>query len=371
MAELKSPSNSVVLLEMRKGDISLSVGTGVLYERGGRNYVATAWHNLSGRNATTLKPLSKTQALPDSVAVITSFLLDFDGTQASVRLPLVLPVENEESALYLVHPEGWPRKDVAVLPLNFDTAQVSMPIPGGDVFRASVPLGGDANGPLRGVYPIQRCTGSFSMMGDNSAAFLSEGDQLFVLGYPRGIHDHNVEPLWKRATVASDPVRGWGGENKFLIDCASREGMSGAPVVSYSKSGIMKMGGMTHFGSGPIALLRGIYVGRMIDTASTIEDRLFEAQIGTVWKREIIDEIIDAKVYGLHSSAIGVADREIDREIAAHWSGPDSVANRIREDRDSAWRMTNMVMKHLNGNADPDTVLQRLKAYADGAGNSD
>ena len=52
---------------------------------------------------------------------------------------------------------------------------------------------------------------------------------VFVLGFPVGLHD-GVFPIWKRASIASEPRIDEGDLPKILIHTATREGMSGAPV---------------------------------------------------------------------------------------------------------------------------------------------
>lgn len=112
------PGLSAVHLQMRKGKTPLSIGSGVIYERNGKLYIVTAWHNLSGRHAETLRPLSSTGGPPDNVVASIGLAVSSPSGDMMVRMPFTIPVETGESSQYLVHPRGWPRIDVAVLPLD-------------------------------------------------------------------------------------------------------------------------------------------------------------------------------------------------------------------------------------------------------------
>ena len=47
-------------------------------------------------------------------------------------------------------------------------------------------------------------------------------------------------PIWKKSTIASEPDIDINNLPCFYIDSTTREGMSGAPVVFFSKDGIYK-----------------------------------------------------------------------------------------------------------------------------------
>ncbi len=118
------------------------------------------------------------------------------------------------------------------------------------------------------------------------------GDDLFLLGFPAGVTDYTLQPIWKRATIATEPRLGWNKQKQFLVDSASRKGMSGGAALYFSKMGQLPVSlGSSVMILQPLHILHGIYVGR-------IGDSEFEAQVGVVWKKEIIDEIIDSGVPG-------------------------------------------------------------------------
>ncbi len=372
------PGLSVVHLCMRKGKTKLAVGTGVIYERLSQLYIATAWHNLSGRHSETLKPLSPTSGLPDNVVATIGLAVRSAQSSGSIRMPFTIPLETNVETTYFVHPKGWPRADVAVLPI-FPDREYDMELRpmGGEAFTRAGTMrqAGAGATPAVDPQPMQQFAGAFNQVGVPPDALIDAGAELFVLGYPRGITDFTSAPIWKRATVASNPHIGWEKQPKFLIDCASREGMSGAPVVAVSRSGTVRVGGMRYMGSGPAAALHGIYVGRLFDEKTPKEDRLFEAQIGTVWKRAVIDEIIDAKVLGMHSASIGGLQKDIEGVIKEEWPVEPRYYEDVIANEDYQWGMTHAVMEKLNGNANPcdvrDLVIAHANKLRDDAGAHD
>lgn len=111
---------------------------------------------------------------------------------------------------------------------------------------------------------------------------------LYVLGYPRGI---NVEetPIWKRSSIASEPDLDINGVPSFYIDTTTREGMSGAPVIIYCGDGNYRNAEGTYIMAGySVYKFIGIYSGR------DRNDEPHIAQLGRVWKRELIDTVIEA-----------------------------------------------------------------------------
>jgi hypothetical protein len=110
---------------------------------------------------------------------------------------------------------------------------------------------------------------------------------VFVLGYPLGMTNLHGLPVWKRATVASEPG---GSEQFFLVDTATRPGMSGSPVIhryrGFYKNDPEAQEVRADDWFGEADQFIGVYSGRL--GASQLE-----AQLGIVWKPHLIDEVID------------------------------------------------------------------------------
>ncbi len=112
-------------------------------------------------------------------------------------------------------------------------------------------------------------------------------DCLYVLGYPRGI---NVQytPIWKKSTVASEPECQIEDMDYFYIDTTTREGMSGSPVIFYSYNGSYSLKNGSHMlSSKNVYNFIGIYSGR------DRNDEPMIAQLGKVWKAELIEQVIE------------------------------------------------------------------------------
>lgn len=108
-------SNSVVHLTMRFNETELSVGTGVIYLSDNNYFIVTAWHNLSGLHSETLQNLSKKGGRPNNVVVNLAVSYSHFGV---ARLSITLPLVDEEKSTFCIHPENWPRIDVAAIPFD-------------------------------------------------------------------------------------------------------------------------------------------------------------------------------------------------------------------------------------------------------------
>ncbi len=63
---------------------------------------------------------------------------------------------------------------------------------------------------------------------------ISVGSEVFIIGYPLGIAKQLNLPIWKRGSIASEFSVPFNGSPLFVIDSATREGLSGAPVYARS-----------------------------------------------------------------------------------------------------------------------------------------
>jgi len=116
------------------------------------------------------------------------------------------------------------------------------------------------------------------------------GADMFVIGFPLGTKVTGHFPIWKRASVASEMDILLNGRPAFLIDTATREGMSGAPVI-HRTFDIAN----THTDKltpRPVDAFVGIYSGRHIGRLNQ------EAHLGIVWREELIREIVATKTRG-------------------------------------------------------------------------
>ncbi|TCP01663.1 hypothetical protein [Rubrivivax gelatinosus] len=244
----------------RPTDAVLSSGTGFIYEKAGTSYLVTNWHNVTGRNPLDGACLSETLAVPDMVS--TMFRAKGNaGTSRRENLPLYKD-EAMQEPLWLCHP---------VHGRGVDVVAILLPIEIIDQYQ---------------LFPINRI--------EFDASFRTEvADDAFVVGYPFSDITYLQLPIWKRASVASEPDVDLEQLPKIFIDTATRSGLSGSPVVM-QRVGLHGVSGGKLTGSEIIGRIRnfiGVYSGRIGKDES-------KAQLGIVWKARVIDEIIDGGVHG-------------------------------------------------------------------------
>lgn len=349
-------SNSVVHLTMRFGATVLSMGTGVLYKRGERYFIVTAWHNVTGRHPETMECLSDSLAVPDNI--VATIAISYSGN-CSNRMPIVLPLVGEERALFYVRQKNWPRVDVVAIPFDPTVAHITdLSSEDGEIQTKLrfIPKHAPEGGLSTEVNPVQNFLVPVEDVACKWLQTVEVTEELFIPGYPHNIQDYYAQPVWKRATIASSVQNGWNREPKFLVDSASKSGMSGSPVFYYSPNGEVRVSGSTYRFNQDIAILAGIYVGRIGVTKEA------DPQIGTVWHQSVIDEIIDGKCYERLPAEITASTCEL--EIAANQAlsrcsrkGLENVNNPELPSRYYA-RMN--VLEQMNGRAPPKQALEIL-----------
>lgn len=356
------PSNAVVHLTLRRGELRLAVGSGVLYRRNEQHYIVTAWHNVTGRHSETLHALHSQGALPDNAIVHICCWMYSDQYAGYTRRPFVIPLEDSEQAFYLVHRQGWPRVDVVAIPIDPRRAYdaegrtldgTKIPLPGR--MEEEPTTAGTVGSAIECIQDFENSGAKYS---PQVVADLGASDDIFIVGYPHGITDISGQPVWKRATVASNPRLGWNNQPKFLIDCASRKGMSGAPAITYSKRGEIRFKNVSYLGGQPIAIFHGIYVGRA-DSSSD-----FEAQIGTVWQKAIVDEIIDGNLVAPHSTQLEATPADIHQAIEQCWPAEGDYASKLLNHQPYVQLFSYRVLEHLRGRANPAHVSARILEFA-------
>ncbi|MFD0928512.1 trypsin-like peptidase domain-containing protein [Methylophilus glucosoxydans] len=244
-------SQALLLIKMRFGETELAVGTAFFYKRGGALYLVSNWHNYSGRDPITKQPMASHGGIPDNLLCYACLN---QNTISREWLPIAL--NDSMGPAWLVHPVHGSEVDIGVLP-------VQLP----DRFRAIV---------------LNELPSTSMRLGISQ--------DVFVLGYPLGLLDTHGMPIWKRASVATEPGT---SQPNFLIDTATRSGMSGSPVILRFRGFYKQDLGSAipsdedWFGEGDMFV--GVYSGRLGKSE-------LEAQLGVVWKARLIDEIIDAKV---------------------------------------------------------------------------
>lgn len=242
-------SASVVRLEMYFGDILLAVGSAFLWRSNGDICLVTAWHNLTGTHPTTKQPISKNAGRPDRIEAT------FKTGNSKEDLVLQQPLyDSLNLPIWSVHPVAAEHVDVAMFPLHVSLPEAALAIPMNEIVQQPM------------AAPV--------------------GSEAFIVGYPKGITEGGL-PIWKRASLASEPdlFRDEEGSRRMLIDSASREGMSGAPVLLRSIGSFLSDNGAMVVGAQIATKFLGLYSGRLAHTDA------LDAQLGIVWPVDLIETI--------------------------------------------------------------------------------
>jgi hypothetical protein len=249
-------------LETSANGQELSIATGFFYQHNGRSFLITNFHVVSGRDPNTGSILHSRGMVPDTLILYVATSTTDQASPTMVQWkPRQLSLYTEGDApkpIWTEHPKHGRRFDVVAIPLS-----------GLEETRIKA-----ANAPELGLDPIR----------------IYPSMDAFVIGYPRGMSGGGHFPIWKRATIATEPDFDLDGLPRFYIDTATREGMSGSPVYA-QEVGYWLPEGETEFDKASIGKGRrfvGIYSGRL-----GAEDE-FKAQLGIVWKESALIELVES-----------------------------------------------------------------------------
>lgn len=249
-------------LETSANGQELSIATGFFYQHNGRSFLITNFHVVSGCDPNTGFILHPPGIVPDTLIL---YVATSTTQQASPRMvqwkrkQLSLYTEGDAlKPIWTEHPEQGRRLDVVAIPLS-------------ELEETCIKA---ANAPELGLEPIR----------------IYPSMEAFVIGYPRGMSGGGHFPIWKRATIATEPDFDLDGLPRFYVDTATREGMSGSPVYA-QEVGYWLPEGETDQNKASIGKGRrfvGIYSGRL-----GAEDE-FKAQLGIVWKESALIERVES-----------------------------------------------------------------------------
>lgn len=252
-------SRTSLFIEILSGEHKLGIATGFTYKREDQNFLITNWHNVTGRD-----PISnqlKNSELMEPTSLVVWFHHKIDEDKFSWR-PMQCQLHDVAgNPEWLEHPTHGSRVDVVAIPIR---------------------LSEDMK-----LFPINEI--------EFSDFRVEVSQDVFVLGFPKGVAGSGKLPIWKRGSIASEPSANLDGLPKCLIDTATREGMSGSPVIVRFTGLYVKEPGKfaadDWLGQGDQFF--GIYSGRIIDQTDELA-----AQLGIVWKAQVIDEILSAYIKG-------------------------------------------------------------------------
>lgn len=237
----------------------LSNATAFFYVINGKRFFITNWHVVTGKNALTKKCLINSGGCPNQIEW---------PYGSNYRIPLYENLDiNHGKPLWYHHPTHENLIDVVAIP----TDNIKVP---SSLFNTPIPEELE----YTDVIP-------------------SVGMDIFVLGFPNGIQANGL-PIWKRGTIASEPMVNIDNLPMFYVDSATRSGMSGSPVLLVTNGGYADSQGRQWLASNTKYKFLGVYSGRApSDIAETKkEDELFWAQLGRVYKASVLKDIIASVV---------------------------------------------------------------------------
>ena len=255
---MEIPSFKSLFVEMYFKETLLSSGTATLVANDKESpcTLVTARRNVTGRHHDTGKCLSPNAALPDSI------LIHFHGTEEppgsqwqQVRFPLY---RDDGSPFWIEHPSLGASADIVALNLKWGNDVTILP------------------------YYLKTDLDSVNMVIDPA-------ETLSVIGFPFGLSFGGKYPLWATGFLAHEMSLVTYDNPVFVIDCRTRRGQSGSPVIAFRSSGYRheKDGRtVTTVSANKAWEFLGIYSGRINA----------ESDLGTVWHVSAFKELLSAAV---------------------------------------------------------------------------
>jgi hypothetical protein len=249
MANIQLQSVKSLYIEPMFNGQELSKATGFITSTKYGHFLITNRHVVTGRDQNTDKCLSKSAAIPNELA-ISHNRKDHLGQWIKHIEPLV---DENDNKLWFEHPTLGKSADFIALKITKND----------DVEFIEYDLG----------------------VNDPKIAY-QVTDKVSVVGFPFGIKTADGFAVWATGTVATEPEIDHGNSPIFLIDCRSREGQSGSPVLAFrsgSETVWLENNSMIANGQ-PMSRFLGIYCGRVNK----------DSDLGVVWKSKALIELVES-----------------------------------------------------------------------------
>lgn len=249
------PSLKSLFIEMYFGDQMLSTGTATLISNNRESHCAlvTNRHNVTGRNQETGECLSSTLGVPDNIVIY----FHTSGGEIGEWIEINLPLYREDGApFWIEHPKFGDKADIVALNLKW----------GSDVLKVPYYLNLDL---------------------DRVGMVISPAEPVSVIGFPFGMTTIGKLPIWATGFLAQELSLVSSENPVFLIDCRTRQGQSGSPVIAFRTTGYrsIKDNRVSASLSGNVAWeFLGIYSGRVNS----------QSDLGRVWHVSALEELLNA-----------------------------------------------------------------------------
>jgi hypothetical protein len=236
-----------LFVEMQFNGQQLATGTAFVVQSAKGPHLITNRHNVTGRDQGTGKPLSPTGGVPSHIVIAHNKKGGLGHWVTRTE-----PLYSGTSPRWLEHPKLGPGIDFVALPLT-DLTDVEL-------------------------YP-------YDPSNPGPAIFAGVADPISVIGFPFGMAAGGALGVWATGFLASEPDIDFNFLPIQLIDCRTRPGQSGSPVIAYRHGGMVPMvGGGSSVFSGPVWRFIGIYSGRINQ----------ESDLGIVWKAYALNELVQS-----------------------------------------------------------------------------
>lgn len=246
MPNIAKPSVQSLLIQMQFNGQPLATGTAFVVDSSVGPLLITNRHNVTGINQQTNQPLSSTGGVPNELIIVHN-----RKGQLGQWVSRTEPLFAEDTPRWIEHPELGSKADFVALPLTaMDDVELY----------------------------------SYELSNPGPEVFIGPADTVSVVGFPFGITAGGAFAVWATGFLASEPIVDFQELPIQLIDCRSRQGQSGSPVIAYRNGGMVsRADGSSVVFSGPITRLIGVYSGRINS----------ESDLGIVWKSSALKELVD------------------------------------------------------------------------------
>jgi len=246
--KVEAQSIQSLMLSMRFDSTELSTGTGFIVETAIGPSLVTNRHNVTGKDQNTGEHLSSSLAEPNKIAI--HHLQEHgSGTFNPVWIERIERLHrNDGSPRWIEHPTLGAKADFVLLPLE-QTEGISL-------------------------HPYDLEAGSNISVGP--------AETVSVIGFPFGKSAGGRFGIWATGFLASEPDIDYDQLPLLLIDCRTRPGQSGSPVIAFRTGSVPRVNGGVGISTGPTFRFIGIYSGRINK----------DSDIGIVWKAKAILALI-------------------------------------------------------------------------------
>lgn len=248
----------------------LGAATGFLVRIEEQMFLITNWHVVSAMVPGSTTFLPGYPAPPDclSVKLHATTVPQPGGSQLTWRAHIVDLYDSAGRAQWLEHPVHHSNVDVVALPFAAPDWSIGMPI---------------------------------NELPTEPTMAAAVGMDVHVLGFPFGSKLQEFLPTWKKASLASEPTGDYRGMPAFLMDTATRQGMSGAPIIARRWGSFLSVnasGGVDNRIVASATGLLGVYSGRYGQPVQGPQDDLTGMQLGIGWRWSVIEEVVAGRKKG-------------------------------------------------------------------------